>query len=100
MNKFGLTERDIDVIQNVLKNFPEIKSVLVFGSRAKGTAQKGSDIDICIKGENITCETTTKAHYQLEEETNLPYFFDIVNYNTITNPDMKAHIDRVGKTIY
>ena len=37
---------------------------------------------------------------ELEEEYPLPYFFDIVNYNTIEDKEFKRHIDSVGKTIW
>jgi uncharacterized protein len=36
----------------------------------------------------------------LNEETTLPYFFDVVIYETIQSSDLSEHIDRVGETIY
>lgn len=36
----------------------------------------------------------------LNEETNMPYYVDVVNYNTLTNKELINHIDRVGKVIY
>jgi len=30
------------------------------------------------------------------DELDLPYKIDIVHYNTITNEELKEHIDRVG----
>jgi len=30
----------------------------------------------------------------------MPYFFDIVDYGTISNAELKGHIDRVGVTIF
>ncbi len=35
----------------------------------------------------------------LHEETNLPYFFDVVNLQEIVSPNLLAHIQRVGKVI-
>ncbi|MEW6606109.1 MAG: hypothetical protein AB1414_01475 [bacterium] len=36
----------------------------------------------------------------LNEETPLPYFFDVVHYESINNPDLIEHINRMGKIIY
>ena len=36
----------------------------------------------------------------LEEEYPLPYFFDIVSYNDISDEAFKQHIDKVGSIIW
>jgi hypothetical protein len=36
----------------------------------------------------------------LNEVYPLPYFFDIVNYDDISNEELKKHIDNLGKVIY
>jgi hypothetical protein len=30
----------------------------------------------------------------------MPYHFDILNYNDISNKKLLSHIDRVGQTLY
>jgi len=35
----------------------------------------------------------------LNEETLLPYFFDVVHYESLTEPRLVEHIDRVGKPL-
>jgi hypothetical protein len=30
----------------------------------------------------------------------MPYFVDVSIYDRLSNPDLKAHIDRVGKVLY
>jgi predicted nucleotidyltransferase len=95
----GLTPQTLDTITHVLQRFPGVEEAYLFGSRAKGAHHNGSDIDIALKG-NIDLRTLAKIRYILEEETTLPYHFDIVDYHTITHPDLKAHIDRVGVRIY
>ncbi len=44
----GLTQRDAEIIKEVLQGFPELKDVRVFGSRALGTYKPGSDLDLVI----------------------------------------------------
>lgn len=100
MKRFGLKEREIGVIRDVATRFPTVECVLIFGSRAKGTEKIGSDVDLAIKGERVTPEQVLELKDLLEEETLIPYFFDILHYNTLQNPALKSHIDRVGKPIY
>ena len=73
---------------------------ILYGSCALGTFKKGSDIDIALKGKEITSTICSLIHFELEEETLLPYFFDITNYEIIKNQKLIEHIDRVGKILY
>lgn len=95
---FGLSEEDIRRILKVTSEFPQIRQVIIYGSRAKGTYKKGSDVDLALKGE-LTFDIVSKVHYRLNEETIMPYFFDVADYDAITNMELKAHIDRVGRVI-
>ena len=49
MNNFGLSEKTIEIIKKLLSNYPQIKKVKIFGSRAKGNYKPSSDIDIVWK---------------------------------------------------
>ena len=96
----GLKERDLYYIVEVLKKFPLVKRGLIFGSRAKGSHQIGSDVDLALLGDAIKPSTISDISYLLNEELPIPYFFDVVDYASIDEPNLKEHIDRVGKTIY
>ena len=97
MNKSaGLQQSDLAIIVSVLQKHQEVAEAWLFGSRAKGNYKAGSDVDIALKGEHLTAEIISSISYQLNEETSLPYKFDILNYNSISNIDLKEHIDRVG----
>jgi len=96
--KSGLTKKDIEVIQKTLSKFPEVKSAIIFGSRALGNYKKGSDIDLALKGD-LTPELISQIQYQMEEETNLPYFFDVVDYGSIEKQALLEHIDQYGKKL-
>lgn len=97
--RFGLSESEIDIIRKHLSKYPEIEKATIFGSRAKGNFKKGSDVDIALYGKNVTLDTITSINYQLNEETPLIYFFDILSYNDIETKELKEHIDRVGVEI-
>jgi predicted nucleotidyltransferase len=96
----GLKDRDIENIIRASRELPEIEEVILFGSRAKGIQKNGSDVDLAIKGRNVTDKTTKRFSTKLNEELPLPYFMDVVHYETIRNKALAEHIDRVGKIIY
>jgi uncharacterized protein len=99
-NKFGLGEKDLEQIIAILKNHPEVDKAWIFGSRAKGNHKRGSDVDIAVRGENLNFAVISHLNYMLNEETFMPYEFDILNYETIKNPELCDHIHRVGIPIY
>lgn len=89
---------DSDIIKkitSVLKDDSRIYGIKLFGSRAKGTASNGSDIDIAILSDAMTfkdiCALSVKIDY-----LDLPYKVDIVDYNSLENLELKKHIDGVG----
>jgi uncharacterized protein len=97
---YGLRHSDLEHIVNAITQFDEISEVVLFGSRAKGNYQPGSDIDLAIKGERITHATVNHLSECLNEEKPLPYFFDVVHYETLNNIPLREHIDRVGIVIF
>ncbi len=95
----GLSGKELSEIALIFKKFPEIHESILFGSRAMGTFKPGSDVDIALKG-RLTLPTVARVKALLEEETRLPYTFDVVDYHTIETPAFKEHIDQHGKSIY
>jgi uncharacterized protein len=93
---FGLLKRDIKYITKALKQFDNIEKAIIFGSRAMGNYKSGSDVDIAIVGKNINRHILSQISDLLNEEYPLPYFFDVINYNEINNPELKKHIDIFG----
>jgi len=97
---FGLRNEDIKTIQNTLEEYDEIEKAFIFGSRAIGNFKKGSDIDIAITGEKISPNTLADLNMVLNEESPLPYFFDLIHYEKLSNTNLKEHIDTIGIEIY
>jgi uncharacterized protein len=98
--KLGLLESDLNKIISILREENKIEIALIFGSRAKGNFKKGSDIDLALFGNSIDFEIVNKISYLLNEETNMPYKFDVLNYNALSEKELINHIDRVGIEIY
>jgi len=97
--KFGLENIDIQKIQKVFASFPEVEKAILYGSRAKGNYKKGSDIDLCLVGENLNLTIINAISTQIDDLL-LPYMFDISIFHQISNADLIDHINRVGKLFY
>lgn len=97
---YGLLDRDMTHILEAVRSFPEISQLVLFGSRAKGNYKTASDVDLAIKGASVTYDTAVKLADILNEEKPLPYFFDVIHYEAITEPRLVEHIDRVGVVLY
>lgn len=100
MTDLGLHKQDLDLIISVIAKYPEIMEAVIFGSRAKGNFKNGSDIDIALKGNNLDLQLISTISFCLNEETNLPYKFDVLNFQNIKNAELTEHINRVGICIF
>lgn len=97
--KFGLKQEDIQAICSVFANYPQISEVLLYGSRAKNTYKQGSDIDLTIKGKDISLTTINRIAIELDELM-LPYTFDLSAHANLTNQALLEHINRRGILFY
>lgn len=99
MKNSGLSKDIFDKMNAVFRNYKEIKSVLLYGSRAMGNFKPASDIDISIVGQEIDLTLQNEIEFALDDLM-LPYKFDISIYNTVISPELIEHINRVGIQIY
>ena len=98
--RIGLSEADFfEIVQILKKNF-SIEEAIIFGSRAKGNFENGSDIDLALKGDNFSNDDLIELSSFLNEETLLPYKFDLLIYNNVKNIELIEHINRCGIVIY
>jgi uncharacterized protein len=97
--QFGLSDSDIQQMQEVFAAHPRLKEVLIFGSRAMGTHKPGSDIDLAIVADSLTFDDLLDISSALER-VGLLYKIDLLDLNRIKDPDVKDHIQRVGKVFY
>jgi predicted nucleotidyltransferase len=99
-NNFGITEKSYGIILSAIKQFPEIEKAVIFGSRATGNYKKGSDIDIAISGTKVTFDTVARLQGVLNEQSPIPYFVDIIDFNNCNHPELKKHIEENGITFF
>ena len=98
--EYGLSSKTINIINSVFLKYPGVKQAILYGSRAKGKYRTGSDIDISIKADDSFSRTDLLNIGNDFDDSDLPYFVDVSIYDKLSNPDLKAHIDRVGKVLY
>ncbi|NKQ11782.1 nucleotidyltransferase domain-containing protein [Pseudomonas sp. SST3] len=95
----GLSEADAQSICKALGLFPKVSEAILYGSRAKGNYRPGSDIDLTLKGNELSHQDLLDIELALDDLL-LPYKIDLSLHHQIDNPQLIEHIDRVGKLFY
>lgn len=96
---FGLNDAVYADIAAVFARYPAIQQVLIFGSRAKGTAKPGSDIDLAVVAPAMDAATFTQLWNELDA---LPLIFklDVLHLDTLMQPGLKTRIENEGRCFY
>ena len=97
--QYGLKDETIEKINDVFSHYSEIQEAVLYGSRAKGNFKPGSDIDLTLKGQELNLKLLNRISLEIDDLL-LPYNIDLSVYHQIDNPDLLAHIQRVGKIFY
>ena len=89
-----MTQEEIlgKIVEICKKN--EVRDVILFGSRAKGTAHEKSDFDIAVSG----VKDIEELREQIEQIPTL-YSFDVVNLDECRNQLLKEDIAQYGRKI-
>ncbi len=94
---FGLENQYIADINTILNKYSEIEETIIFGSRAMGNYKKASDVDLAIVGEKVDDNIVNEISYRLNEETFIPYFFDVIRFDKQDKSPIAEHIRKEGK---
>ncbi|MDP4271146.1 MAG: nucleotidyltransferase domain-containing protein [Bacteroidota bacterium] len=97
---FGLREQEVRVVKEVLAKYDAVQEALVFGTRAKNDCKCSSVVQIAIKGENVTQSLAYDIAYDLNEETLIPYCFEVICYNLLKEERLKDAIEQEGISFY
>jgi predicted nucleotidyltransferase len=98
-DEFGLPSDVVSQIRSVFGAFPQIESVIIYGSRAKGNYRPGSDIDLTLVAPTLSISHLFEIENELDDLL-LPYKIDLSLFHQIENPDLVDHIQRVGKLFF
>ncbi len=96
---FGLSERIRADFSRVFARYPDIEQVFIFGSRAKGSAKPGSDIDLAVFAPRMTDPDFARLWNEIDD---LPLVFkvDLLHWDRLANPSLKDKIQREGRLFY
>jgi type I restriction enzyme S subunit len=97
--KYGLTEDEIGLIKSVFEKAPEVETVFIYGSRAKNTFKRTSDIDFAVKLINGNRFIIASLKDDLDE---LPiiYEIDLTDEKTMDAGDFKEEYERTKRVFY
>lgn len=96
---FGLSSDTLARMQTVFAHYPQVETVLIYGSRAKGNFRPGSDIDLTLMGSELNNEVLDRILVELDE-LNTPYMLDVSLFGQIASQPLLQHIERMGKVFY
>jgi len=96
---FGLSQQALDALRALFATCGPVRRAIVYGSRAKGNFREGSDIDIALDAPDLPFDALLRLSTQIDDLM-LPWQVDLAVVSQIDNPDLLAHIDRVGKVLW
>ena len=94
MTKYGIDPKVICQI-NDLANRHHIKTVILFGSRARGDFRRTSDIDLAVQGGNVC-----RFRLDVEEETHTLLTFDVIDLCSDLSSELREAISKEGVLLY
>jgi predicted nucleotidyltransferase len=98
-NIFGLTANEIERIYAIFQKYSSVRFVQIFGSRATENYKISSDIDFAIMNSGVSLREILAIKSDFKE-SDLPYFVDILDVNTLTNDSLINQIKYYGKQFY
>jgi uncharacterized protein len=96
---YGLKKEAVEKICDILANFTEIQTAVLYGSRAKGNYKIGSDIDLTLYGEKLSLHLLNDIADALDELL-LPYTINLSIFDKLKHPELCEHIQRIGVVFY
>ena len=94
----ALSQGHSQAILLVLTQHQKVEAVVLYGSRAMGRQQPGSDIDLCLQAPEMSlCELLILG--AALDDLLLPWSIDLQLLHLIRHPPLLDHIQRVGVTL-
>jgi predicted nucleotidyltransferase len=87
----AIQEKIVDIISALIPN----AKIYLFGSRARGTHSKWSDIDLALDTGKPLTNTNIDEVKSVLAATNIPYKVDVLDFQTVST-EMQVSIKRDG----
>lgn len=94
-----MQEQTLEMILAVIRRHPTVKKVVLFGSRARGDAQQGSDIDLAIAAPDMDFDEYLRLRRELAE-LNIPYMVNLLKLEYISDQALQENIRNEGRILY
>lgn len=94
-----MSQQNIEALRNAISCTKSVHEAVVYGSRARGDNTPFSDIDIALKGDNITSKDLTQIYFMIEDLL-IPYTVDLCVVSEIQNERLVQNIQKEGKVLY
>ena len=94
----GIPEQTQQRLLQCLTTQPQLRAVWLFGSRAMGRHQRGSDIDLCLEGQQL-CHTDHLMLMAAVDNLLLPWRVDLVLRHHLP-AELESHVQRMGLCLW
>jgi len=83
-------------LRAVFRRFPKVRAVWLYGSRARGEAHPGSDIDLAISAPEMSDAEFARL-WDAIDASPVAFKMDVLHWERLDNPALRAQIlqDRV-----
>lgn len=99
MPAIELTDTQHAVLRKIFARYADrVESVGVYGSRARGGARPGADVDIVLYGA-VDANTLAQIRSDLEE-SDLSIFADVTTLESVAHPGLRADIEKFAKLLF
>lgn len=94
MKRTGISETVIEEIRALAVKY-NIQKIILFGSRARGSFKRASDIDLAVSGGNIS-----RFVLDVDEETSTPLKYDVINLDKPLSEELQESVRTEGIVLY
>jgi uncharacterized protein len=94
----GIPARSANKLLNVLTGQSQLEAIWLFGSRAMGCQQPGSDIDLCLEAPQLGHSDLLHLMNAVDDLC-LPWRVDLLLLHQL-DAEVRAHVHRVGRPVW
>ncbi len=95
----GLPAEVTSQVLERIQRHPEVRRVILYGSRALGRHRSGSDIDLCLEAPALDLSELLLLGAELDDLL-LPWRIDLQLQHLIDHPTLLEHIARAGVVLW
>lgn len=96
---FGLEKTFYDQLINIVKRFPKVNKILIYGSRANNTAKPWSDFDLAVFAPDMSDQEFALLWNELMDVP-LVFKLDIVHWDRLGDAKFKEKILKESQNFF